>query len=49
MNGNPLAKRLQIKGGQHLAVLNVPAGYVTALGQLPVGAELETQVTGEFD
>ena len=49
MNSNALVRKLQIKPGQRLAVLNAPSGYVAVLGHLPVGAQLETQMAGDFD
>jgi hypothetical protein len=35
----PLAKKLQLKPGQQVAVLNAPEGYASLLDPLPEGAE----------
>jgi hypothetical protein len=49
MSDAPLAKRLQIKPGQRIAVLNAPAGYLEALGELPAQVNVSVKLSGEFD
>lgn len=54
MADTPLAKKLLIKSGQRVLVLNGPEGYLAALAPLPEGVELETKATetakdGTFD
>jgi hypothetical protein len=43
-----LAKKLQIKAGHRLLVLDAPDGYVDALGA-PVGGELAHRAKGLYD
>lgn len=49
MPDTSLSKRLAIKPGHRLLVLNAPEGYVDALGELPDGVELATSAEGTFD
>ena len=49
MYNNPLLKKLHVKQGQRLAIVNPPPGYVEGLGQLPVDTELAINASGEFD
>ncbi len=44
-----LIKKLAIKSGYKLLVLNAPDGYLQQLGPLPEGAELSTNGAGPFD
>jgi len=47
---NPnLIKKLLIKPGMRLAVLNAPAGYLDALGPLPEGAQITHDPDGALD
>lgn len=47
---NPiLIKKLLIKPGMRLAVLNAPAGYLDALGPLPEGAQITHDLDGALD
>lgn len=48
MTTSPLAKKLQIKPGYRVAILNPPANYLAKLGPLP-GVELADKATGTFD
>jgi len=43
----PLWKKLGIKPGYCVLVLNAPAGYETLLGDFPEGVELSTEVSGD--
>src|ERR1700690_2231495 len=45
----PLVKKLGIKPGHHVLVLNAPSGFVAALGTLPATASLTTQADSTFD
>lgn len=49
MAGSPLVKRLQIKPGQRMVVINPPTGYLEVLGPLPPGVELAETPDGTFD
>jgi hypothetical protein len=49
MSLSPLAKKLQIKPGNRVLVLNSPADAPAALEPLPEGAEIATTIRGEFD
>lgn len=49
MAESPLIKKLGIKPGQKMLILNVPEGYIQALGALPAGNEVETAPGGTFD
>jgi hypothetical protein len=49
MSAGSLAKKLQIKPGQRIVVVNAPPGYAGQLGPLPAGALLATRLTGMFD
>ncbi len=49
MSEIPLPRRLQIKPGQRIAVLNAPEGYLQALGELPAQVTVSDRLSGEFD
>lgn len=49
MTPSPLAKKLHIKSGQRIIIINPPAGYPDRLGRLPDGVELAKRATGQFD
>ncbi len=44
-----LAKKLLIKAGHRVLVLNAPDGYTAQLSPLPEGATLHTAPEGEYD
>ncbi len=45
---SPLAKKLQIKAGQTIAVLNAPPGYDDALGPLPADVRQSDKLEGQL-
>ena len=49
MANSPLIKKLLIKPGQRVVVLNPPAGYVEGLAPLPEGVEVSDQPAGGAD
>ncbi len=49
MTINSLAKKLLIKPGQRIAVINPPLKYMENLGPLPEGAECTSALAGQFD
>lgn len=49
MVNSPLSKKLRIKEGQKITIINPPEGYMNLLGELPHGVELEGHTKGEFD
>ncbi len=49
MADTSLIKKLGIKPGQKLLILNAPDGYLATLGTLPEGAEVKTNADGTFD
>ncbi len=49
MADSPLTKRLGIKAGQRVLILNAPEGYRELLGELPEGVDLSTSADGLFD
>jgi hypothetical protein len=49
MSENPLVKKLKIKPGQRIIVLNPPSGYIAKLKDLPDGVELVSELDGTFD
>jgi hypothetical protein len=44
-----LAAKLQVKPGFKMLILNAPDGYVSALSDLPAGAQVMTSGSGPFD
>ncbi|TWH38967.1 hypothetical protein [Dulcicalothrix desertica] len=48
MVDNPLVKKLRIKSGQRMIVINSPPGYMEQL-ILPEGVELAKELEGQFD
>jgi hypothetical protein len=48
MTTSSLAKKLQIKAGQHVSILNAPANYLAQLGPLP-DVTLVDKASGAFD
>ena len=49
MADTSLIKKLGIKPGHKLLILNAPEGYLETLGTLPEGAEIKTRAEGNFD
>jgi len=49
MSDNPLLKKLRIKPDQKIAVINQPAGYLNALGNLPDGVLVDSELVGKYD
>jgi hypothetical protein len=43
-----LIKKLRIKPGQRLLVLNAPDGYIESLADLPEGCDISLQAQGEY-
>jgi hypothetical protein len=44
-----LIKKLGIKPGQKILIMNAPEGYIQTLGSLPENAEVQTSAEGKFD
>ena len=44
-----ILKKLLVKPGQKMAVINAPAGYLEGLGPLPEQTELSIKITGRLD
>lgn len=49
MAESSLAKKLSIKPGYRVAVINAPENYLSKLGPLPDGVELSEKPEGSFD
>lgn len=49
MPENALAKKLRIKPGQRIALVNAPDGYSNELKPLPAAVELSESLRGKFD
>jgi hypothetical protein len=49
MAGSSLVKKLGIKPGQKMLLLNAPEDYIHLLGTLPDGTEVKTKAAGIFD
>jgi len=49
MAGSPLTKKLGLKPGQRVLVINAPEGYRDLLGALPEGVEMHDQPDGSYD
>jgi hypothetical protein len=49
MAGSSLIKKLYIKPGQRIIIINPPPGYLAELGPLPEGVELAERPEGQFD
>ena len=49
MADTPLTKKLGIKAGHRMLVMNAPEGYLNVLAELPHGVELNTMAEGAFD
>jgi hypothetical protein len=48
-SGTPLPKKLAIKEGHRLALLDAPDGFDRTLGELPDGVETRTSARGKAD
>lgn len=48
-SGTPLIKKLGIKEGSSVIIINAPENYDETLGELPIGAVLKNKLTGTFD
>jgi hypothetical protein len=48
-SGTPLPRKLGIKEGNTVALLNAPAGFDAILGQLPDGVTVRSQARGHLD
>lgn len=48
-SGTPLARKLGIKPGQHIALLSKPPGYHEFLGPLPDKVKCAGQLSGKLD
>ena len=48
-SGTPLPKKLGIKSGSVVALVNAPPGFERVLGELPPGATLKRQARGRRD
>lgn len=49
MTISALAKKLKIKPGDSVAIVNSPEGYLEDLGELPEGVEIATELKDKFD
>lgn len=49
MTISPLAKKVFVKPGHRIAIVNAPAGYVDLIQPLPEGAELVGDQSGDLD
>ena len=48
-SGTPLVKKLGIKSGQRLALVNQPEGYSENLGPMPEGVKVARLLDGPLD
>src|SRR5688572_32478174 len=48
-SGTPLPKKLGIKEGSRVALINAPKDFARSLGGLPDGAQIVTRVTKPLD
>jgi hypothetical protein len=49
MSENALVKKMKLKPGQRVAIINPPPGYLAELTPLPAGVEVAEQLAGAFD
>jgi len=49
MSDNPTLKKLRIKPGQKIAVINPPSGYLKVFGDLPDGVLVDSELVGRYD
>lgn len=45
-SGTPLVKKLGVKSGNRIALLNAPAGYLDLLGELPADVRVDSELAG---
>jgi hypothetical protein len=48
-SGTPLPRKLGIKPGARLALIDAPEDFTSTLGELPPGVEVRTRLRGGFD
>jgi hypothetical protein len=48
-SGTPLVKKLGIKAGFRIIILNAPDNYAMTLGDLPDGVDIAHDLNGQFD
>jgi hypothetical protein len=48
-SGTPLAKKLGIKGGSRIFLLNAPGNYLQRVSPLPEGVQIAPQITSHTD
>ncbi|HYQ12590.1 MAG TPA: DUF3052 domain-containing protein, partial [Solirubrobacterales bacterium] len=48
-SGTPLPRKLGIKEGHRVGLLDAPGGFDRALGELPDGVETRTSARGRLD
>jgi DUF3052 family protein len=48
-SGTPLAKKLGIKGGSQIFLLNAPGNYLQLVSPLPEGMQIAPQITSHTD
>src|ERR1700730_9336692 len=48
-SGTPLAKKLGIKGGSRIFLLNAPGNYLQLVSPLPKGVQVARQITSHTD
>lgn len=46
---NPLIKKLRIKAGLRMIIVNAPGGFKEELGKIPDGVKLAKKLEGKFD
>ena len=49
MADTPITKKLGMKAGQSMLILNAPDGYIASLGTLPEKSSVQTAAGGTFD
>lgn len=48
-SATPLPKKLGLRDGSRIALINAPAGFESALGKLPPDAQIATRLTKPLD
>jgi hypothetical protein len=48
-SGTPLPKKLGLKEGQRIALINAPAGFEKSLGKLPLNAQVVNRLSSPLD
>lgn len=49
MTENALVKKLKMKAGQHVLIMNAPEGYLYRLEPLPEGVSMDPDDNGQYD